>query len=655
MEKKKTIKQKIIFCVMSISVSLGVLLIAAMIISNLITTRTLLLDNMQMLAKISSQNISSNLHLLTDRMANLMLEEVLTDETADDAAKQEILDERESRIEFVWLAAYDMEGQKLYGDEEAPASIQGREYYEKIAVTNNIVIGEPVYEDGIWQIAVAATMKKGEENYAYLIGSYKYDLLNDVLGNINIGANGKAYIINEEGDIIADRDGKNMSARNNIYDLYGSGKNNRVFDAMTNFQTGSAGLRIHGVYHYAAYSPVAGTNWTLVVDAPNSDYMGIVLITGIVSVALGIVLMIGAVVYSSRMSGRISDSLFLATDRLASLAEGNLKDEVVIAYTGDEAQTMTEALARTIENIDSYIEDLGNALGNLSEGDYSREVPDSFTGDFRAIREALCSITDSLNETMQQIHSSSMAVSRNSSMVSEYAERLYGGAMEQEKALERLNSSIQVITDRIGEIDESASKVKQFAVGAEEKANQGKGQMDTMLEAMKDIYADMQEIINISHMIEEISDQTGLLSLNASIEAARAGESGRGFGIVAQQIGILADQTASALQQTVEIIGQTGLSIDKGMKAAETTADSFMEIHEVTKEFTSISGEIERIAKEQQGAVTQVSEEIGRVQEVANANQELSRMTDETAARSLKEAGELAEVVEAVKLREEKR
>ena len=126
------------------------------------------------------------------------------------------------------------------------------------------------------QIAVAAPLKKEEEDYAYLIGSYKYDLLNDVLGNINIGANGGAYIINEKGDIIADRDVENMSTRNNIYELYGSKKNNKFLDAMTNFQTGAAGMRMHGIYHYAAYSPVAGTNWTLVVDAPNSDFMGAV-------------------------------------------------------------------------------------------------------------------------------------------------------------------------------------------------------------------------------------------------------------------------------------------------------------------------------------------------------------------------------------------
>ncbi len=650
-KREKGIKQKIIFCVMSVSVLLGVLLITAMIVSNLITTKTLLLDNMQMVAKISSQNISSNLHLLTDRMANLALEEVLVDETADEAAKLEVLEERKSRIEFVWLAAYDMEGRKLYGDEKSPESIAGREYYENVAVTNNIVIGEPVYEDGIWQVAVAITLKKEDENYAYLIGSYKYDLLNDVLGNINIGVNGGAYIINEEGDIIADREKENMPARNNIYDLYGSKRNDKIFDAMTDFQTGAAGLRMHGVYHYAAYSPVAGTNWTLVVDAPNSDFMGAVVVTGIVSIALGILLMAGAVAYSGKVSREISDSLSLATRRLASLAEGNLKDEVVIAETGDEAQVMTEALAKTIGNVDAYIEDLGRVLGRLSEGDYSQEVPDSFTGDFVAIRKALCRITDSLNETMHHIYESSKAVGRNSSEVSGYAERLYGGSMEQEKALDRLTGSIRMVTDRIGKINESASNVKGFAAGAQEKADQGKEQMDTMLEAMNDIYANMQEIIHISQMIEEISDQTSLLSLNASIEAARAGESGRGFGIVAQQIGVLADETAEALKQTVAIIGQASRSIDKGMKAAETTAGSFQEIQEVTKEFTGISNEIEAVAREQQNALDQVGDEIEKVLEVANANQELSRKTDETAARSLQKAGELAEVVEAVKLR----
>ena len=70
-EKQKTIKQKIVSNVMITSILLGVLLTALMVISNIISTRHILLDNMQMMAKIASQDISANLHLLTDRIANL--------------------------------------------------------------------------------------------------------------------------------------------------------------------------------------------------------------------------------------------------------------------------------------------------------------------------------------------------------------------------------------------------------------------------------------------------------------------------------------------------------------------------------------------------------------------------------------------------------
>ena len=653
-KQQKTIKQKIVSNVMKTSILLGVLLTILMIISNIISTRHILMDNMQMMVKIASQDISANLHLLADRIANLSLEEILTDESADIETRRDILEERESRIEFVWLAVYDQNGAKLFGDETAPQSAAGRGQYQAMIQTDNIAIGTPVYENGIWQMEVGGPLKRDGEVCAYLIGSYKYDILNDVLGNMNVGANGSAYILDEDGMIIADRQTARMEARSNIYDLYGSGKNNKIFDAMLRFETGAGGAMIDHAYHYVAYSPVAGTNWTMVIDAPYSDYLGIVVVTTLVGVVLCVLLVMWAISYSGKMSGKISDSLALATSRMTSLAEGNLKEPVVIAGTGDEAQVMTEALAETVVNIDHYIESLGNCLEYLSHGDYAREVPDSFAGDFVVMREALERITDSLNLTMHKIQESSEAINRNSSETSDYARRLYDGSQEQEKTLNELIGSVDVIIDHIGQIDKSASNVKHFAEGAQEKVDQGKAQMDSMMSDMENIYSNMQEIINISRMIANISEETSLLSLNASIEAARAGEAGRGFGVVAQQIGALADQTAQALQQTEDMISQANVSIDTGMKTARQTEESFKEIYEVTKEFHGISNQIEVIARKQQEAVAQVSEEIQKVLEVAGANQELSEKADETAARSLQQAQELEQVVEAVTLREER-
>lgn len=82
MKKKRTIKQTIEFYVMTVAILLGVLLTLTMIVSSFISTDAVLLDNMQMMAKTASQNVGANLHLLTDRMANLALEQTLTDEKA---------------------------------------------------------------------------------------------------------------------------------------------------------------------------------------------------------------------------------------------------------------------------------------------------------------------------------------------------------------------------------------------------------------------------------------------------------------------------------------------------------------------------------------------------------------------------------------------
>lgn len=652
-KQRKTMKQKIVFYVTSASVLLGVMLTLVMIISSFVSTNAILLDNMQMMAKTSSQNVSSNLHLLTDRMANLSLESVLSDETSDNQAKQQILDERKTRIEFVWLAAYDLKGQKLYGDDSAPDSIAEEAYYSDLTKTNNITIGEPHCTDDIWQLSVGIPIKKEEENYAYLIGSYKYDLLNDVLSNINIGIHGSSYIINGEGTIIADKDLDSMSAQSNVYDIYGSRKNNAIFDSMTSFQTGAKLMTLHHLRHYVAYSPVAGTNWTLVVDAPRTDFMGTLVTAIIICVLLAIILLVAARFFISQMANKISDSLSLSTRRLTALSEGDLKDTVILAQTGDEAEILTEALAKTINNIDSYIDSLKTSLGFLSEGDYSREIPDTFIGDFAAIREALTSITLSLNQTMYQINHASAAVNQNSSEVSGYAKRLYDGSKEQSAALDRLSESIRIITEKISMIDKNADQLKDSTNGAENKVSQGKQQMDSMLGTMNDIYSNMQEIIKISQLIEEISSQTSLLSLNASIEAARAGESGKGFAVVAQQIGILSEQTADALKQTGEIIEQANLSIEEGLKTAKATAKSFQEINVATDEFTGISKQIEQVAAEQKEAVHLVTQEITTVLDIATTNQKLAEETDETASRSLSQAEELEQVVASVKLREE--
>ncbi len=649
---KRSIKQIIIRYVTQLSISLGVILVILMIITSLRSTSSVLHDNLQITARISAQNISSNIHLLLDRMDSMAQKPEWSDINMSAAEMQQLIDQCEERVEFVWIAAYDTAGAKLYGDSLAPTSIMGKDYYDYLVRTQNLTVGSPVHQDGLWQLEVGIPIvNEGGDLLFYLVGSYKYDLLNDVLSNINIGGKGIAYIVDGEGTIIADKNIADMDKVRNLYELYGSGVNRRVFDAMLDFRTDSKSVYLKGVHHYMAYSPIAGTNWTLLIAAPGADFLG----TLIWSVALSILIIIGLQIYITKRTVQIADqisgSLSLATDRLALLAAGNLKEEVVFADNNQEAETLTTALASTISSLSTYIDNITGYLGLLSSGDYSTQADGIFNGDFVAIREAMTLITDALNETMCHIQQASVAVRNNSSETTIYAKKLYDGSIEQSDALKRLTVKMNLITDKTDEIDDNAQRVKQSAGAAKERVDEGQQQMKDMLETMDSIHRDMQEIITISQLIEDISSQTSLLSLNASIEAARAGEAGKGFAVVAQEIGHLSQQTADALEKTGAIIGKASVAIDQGMQTAQNTAKSFDKVNQATSEFTEISNNLIHITMQQKEAIDTVSQEVQTVLTIADTNQQLARETDETVAVSMKQAEELEQIVSMVKLR----
>ena len=107
---------------------------------------------------------------------------------------------------------------------------------------------------------------------------------------------------------------------------------------------------------------------------------------------------------------------------------------------------LTEALAKTVDSLNSYIQDIQTSLGSLSSGDYAIAIPDNFDGDFISIRDSLSDITDSLNKTMLRMNDSSSAVNQNSTEVSNYARQLFDGSQNQATLLKTLESSMQAVS-----------------------------------------------------------------------------------------------------------------------------------------------------------------------------------------------------------------
>lgn len=140
-----------------------------------------------------------------------------------------------------------------------------------------------------------------------------------------------------------------------------------------------------------------------------------------------------------------------------------------------------------------------------------------------------------------------------------------------------------------------------------------------------------EEITNITGVIGSIADQTNLLSLNASIEAARAGEAGRGFSVVATEIGQLANTSAESVRNIEGLISEVNNLVRDAVSQADVSVDNINKSSEMVENalntFDSIFENIDSVNT----LVGQMIEKVERVDEVAS---NVAAISEEQAASS---------------------
>ncbi len=652
--KEGSIKTKIIRYVMVVSIVIVCLITSFMVAASFNTTDHTMLNTMEPMVKIASQNVSSNLHLLTERMYQLSESGEIREMIAsgvEDAGMEAFLEGEANKVEFVWIGIYHTDGSKYTGYGNAPADVSDRKYFKFLEETGNIVIGEPALQDDIVQLAVGIPLKAEEDTVYYLVGSYKYDILNDVLSNMNLGETGAAYIVNEEGQIIGDKDMENIVKGVNVYEMYPDSKSRDMYEKVIGGETGSQKISLHNTPHYVAYSPVPGTLWSLVIDVPVREFKTRSVTAAVLGTVLAVAVLIIGLGMIARMVSGLTDHLRVATGRIEALSEGDLASAVNNSGTGDEIEVLTTALARTVEQLNSYISNIRYVLGELSGGNYTVETTGEYNGDFAALKEALEVITDSLNHNMEAMRDSAREVAANTDIISGHTRQMQEDSGEQMEAVTRLNESTNRIVSNIGTIVDSANRVKECSDATSAKVTQGNQEMAGLIANMDEINANMEQIKQISGMIEGIAAQTNLLSLNASIEAARAGEHGKGFAVVAEQVRELAVQSANASAQTTEIIKNTSHTIQKGVEAARSMETSLMEIAENSSRFSEITNNLEQVIVEQKAAAENVKSDLESVDRIAESNAETARQTNDACEDFTKQAQMLTELVSHVKIR----
>lgn len=328
--------------------------------------------------------------------------------------------------------------------------------------------------------------------------------------------------------------------------------------------------------------------------------------------------------------------------------------------------------------IQKNMRNISGKLGEVAQGDLTVCVKAKGKDEFRGLADSANDmientkkLVDKVNAATVQLEDSAREVEHVSGVISSHSTDITKAVNEISETMTQQTANVQecvaktdILSEEMQEVGRVVEQVEKLVDETEEMIGQGMDIVRLLGEKAKqttEITAKVGENINSLRReseiinsfvgtITEISEQTNLLSLNASIEAARAGEAGRGFSVVAEEIRKLADDSAAAAREirtnVEQISARTMNSVDSAKEAETMVASQTEAVEQVVSVFREMQERMKKLVEgleaiihstekadaERSYTVTAIRQISGSIEETAN-----SAMTVRDAAEKLME------------------
>lgn len=237
--------------------------------------------------------------------------------------------------------------------------------------------------------------------------------------------------------------------------------------------------------------------------------------------------------------------------------------------------------------------------------------------------------TNEVENFVNEINSSFDSMLDSFSEVKEIVANMEKRILEDEKINQEIKSSYNEVALYVKEGMNTVNSTKEIIKIMDKAVN-------NTLETTNKLVTYMEKIDDILEDINNVSNQTNLLSLNASVEAARAGEDGRGFAVVAEEIRTLSEESTLASDNIRKIIGELNQvvssiseKIDDGFKNSEKTYQGMDNVTETLKHVNDTSVKVENVIEDGTKIVSDISEEFKAIVDEMNNLYEFSRKNQE--------------------------
>lgn len=339
-----------------------------------------------------------------------------------------------------------------------------------------------------------------------------------------------------------------------------------------------------GTTKYSAYT-ILNNEDILVLTADESEALsGITVVTG-VAIGISTVVVLLAIIICFILGRRLMRPLVKVSTIIEEIANGDINaDFGMVKETNDEIGLIIEKMKELTQSLGNIVGKIRNSSDTMSSNSY--ELNDTSSQTLAANNE--------ISKAVEDVAEGSTGMAASISKINE-------NLLEMSNETKDINESVNEIRNQTAAVQDS-SKIMNNKIKSMQNSSQ---KMDDGISAIskriETVNTTVDKVSNIVSVIEEISSETNLLSLNASIEAARAGDAGKGFAVVAQEIRVLSDNTNTELENIKQIISslveECRYCVQASGTIVEDNAKQKEEIKAVLDEFGSLDEQIQKTAE----------------------------------------------------------
>ncbi|MGE5592815.1 MAG: methyl-accepting chemotaxis protein [Betaproteobacteria bacterium] len=348
------------------------------------------------------------------------------------------------------------------------------------------------------------------------------------------------------------------------------------------------------------------------------------------------------------------------------VARGNLAQDIPTLKRRDEIATLSQAFADMLSSLRTLVSHIGESSRELaSTGESLSESAAGANQATTQIAEVMKTVAAGAAEQTRRAHETHKTMNQLGEAINQIAR----GAENQVASVTEASDTVSQMVSAIDMVAKSADSLVHAFDGMRTTAFSGKEAVGKAINSMrriadliaetagatKQLGEDSTRIGDIIEVIDEIAEQTNLLALNAAIEAARAGEHGRGFAVVADEVGKLATRSSEATKEISAIVGKMQHSVGAADKFMNVTAseaqgsnalagEAGKALSDVMDAVEHMAAEVDAIADLVRKMASHSSRAIKAIESAASITEENTAATEEMAAAS----EEVRKAVEAV-------